>query len=587
MTSSVMGQTGEGAEYPSPKKEDLFTRMVGHSNDCLLFICGQETKALVDTGSMVTCISETFYDSLEPKPELRALEDFKLNVYGAGGNTLPFTGYIEAELMIPFLGHNPLYVPVLVSQSSSDNKGSEIPVIIGTNVIRNCKEMLAKMECIPEVPTVWDLAFKSICTDALKVKSTNHFPINVGPNEVKTINGLVRKSYVLDTAITEQSDTSQSGSLVICPRVVTLKSNVGKVSRIPVRVCNLSAQPIKILPRSMLCSVSPVKVIDACSQESDDKISTDTKGGNPDSFVETLGAKINRQNLTSTEIDRTSELLNKWKHIFSTSYTDIGKTDLVKHEIKLTDNIPFKEPYRRIAPGMIEEVRQHLKEMLEAGAIRKSQSPYCSNVVLARKSDGSLRFCIDLRKLNSKTIKDAYNLPRVDETIDTLIGSKWFSKLDLRSGYWQVEIKEEDKHKTAFSLGPMGFYECNRMAFGLTNAPATFQRLMENCMGDLHLQECLIFLDDILVFSRSFEEHLTRLESVFTKLEHHNLKLKPSKCEFFMSEVKYLGHIVSDHGIKTDPDKINALKSWPVPHNIKHLRSFLGFTGVSSKTTRR
>jgi hypothetical protein len=155
------------------------------------------------------------------------------------------------------------------------------------------------------------------------------------------------------------------------------------------------------------------------------------------------------------------------------------------------------------------------------------------NVVLARKSDDSLRFCIDLRKLNSKRIKDAYNIPRVDETIDTLICSKWFSKLDLQSGYWKVEIKEEDKHKTAFSLGPMGFYECNRMSFGLTNAPATFQKLMKNCMDDLHLQECLIFLDDILVFSRSFEEHLTRLESVFTKLEHHNLKLKPCNCDFF------------------------------------------------------
>lgn len=228
---------------------------------------------------------------------------------------------------------------------------------------------------------------------------------------------------------------------------------------------------------------------------------------------------------------------------------------------------------------MYEEVRQHLKEMLEAGAIKKSQSSYCSNVVLVKKSDGSLRFCIDLRKLNNKTIKDAYTLPRVEETIDTLIGSKYFTKLDLRSGYWQVEIKEEDKHKTAFSLGPLGFYECNRMAFGLTNAPATFQRLMETCMGDLHLRECLIFLDDILVFSQSFDDHLKRLEGVFEKLEKHNLKLKPSKCEFFMSEVKYLGHIVSEEGVKTDPDKIEALKSWQVPRNIKELRSFLGFTG--------
>ena len=228
---------------------------------------------------------------------------------------------------------------------------------------------------------------------------------------------------------------------------------------------------------------------------------------------------------------------------------------------------------------MYEEVRQHLKEMLESGAIRKSSSPYCSNVVLCRKSDGSLRFCIDLRKLNNKTIKDAYNLPRTVDVMDSLIGSKYFTKLDLRSGYWQVEIKEEDKHKTGFTVGPSGFYECNRMAFGLTNAPATFQRLMEACMGEMHLTECLIFLDDILIFSKTFEDHLKRLESAFERLEKHNLKLKPSKCEFVMREVKYLGHIVPEDGIRTDPDKTEVLKTWPVPTNVKTLRSFLGFAG--------
>lgn len=552
--------------------------MVGHSNDCVLYICGQKTNALIDTGSMVTCISENFYESLEHKPVIRDLQDFQLNVYGAGGNVLPFLGYIEAEVRIPCLTENPFFVPVLVRKLSNSDNDSEIPVIIGTNVIRSCKEMVSELDCSSNIPEVWNLAFKSMCKKDLKVRSTNHFPISIGPNEVKTLHGLVRKSYDLETALTEQSDTSQSGSLVICPRVIRLKSSVGKVSRIPVRVCNLSAQSIKILPKSVICSVSPVKVIDSWEPETEE-VSSVTKGENSDIFVETIGSKINRQNLTENELVRTSEVLNRWKHIFSTSFTDIGRTDLVKHEIKLTDNIPVKEPYRRIPPGMYEEVRQHLKEMLEAGAIRKSQSSYCSNVVLVKKSDGSLRFCIDLRKLNNKTIKDAYTLPRVEETIDTLIGSKYFTKLDLRSGYWQVEIKEEDKHKTAFSLGPLGFYECNRMAFGLTNAPATFQRLMETCMGDLHLRECLIFLDDILVFSQSFDDHLKRLEGVFEKLEKHNLKLKPSKCEFFMSEVKYLGHIVSEEGVKTDPDKIEALKSWPVPRNIKELRSFLGFTG--------
>ena len=173
--------------------------------------------------------------------------------------------------------------------------------------------------------------------------------------------------------------------------------------------------------------------------------------------------------------------------MFSTGPDDIGNTDLVKHKIVLDDDRPFKQPYRRIPPGLYEEVRQHVKEMLDNDIIRESESPYSSNVVLVRKKDGSLRFCIDYRLLNQKTRKDAYMLPRFDDTIDTLNGSKYFSKLDLRSGYWQVEVEESDKPKTDFSVGYLGFYECNRMSFGLTNAPGTFHRLMEKCMGEMHL----------------------------------------------------------------------------------------------------
>ena len=228
---------------------------------------------------------------------------------------------------------------------------------------------------------------------------------------------------------------------------------------------------------------------------------------------------------------------------------------------------------------MYEEVRQHVKDMLEADVIRESDSPYSSNVVLVRKKDGSLRFCIDYRVLNSKTRKDAYMLPRFDDIIDTIRGAKFFSKLDLRSGYWQVEVEEQDKAKTAFSVGNLGFFECNRMSFGLTNAPATFQRLMEKCMGEMHLRECLIFLDDILIFSKTFEEHVQRLESVFSRLAEHNLKLKPSKCEFFKTSVSYLGHIVSEEGVGTDPEKVSAVKSWPAPTNVKELRQYLGFVG--------
>ena len=146
--------------------------------------------------------------------------------------------------------------------------------------------------------------------------------------------------------------------------------------------------------------------------------------------------------------------------------------------------------------------------MIQVGAIRCSNSPWASTVVLVRKKDGSLRFCIDLRRLNARMIKDAYSLPRIDETLDCLGGAVIFTSLDLKSGYWQVEMDEESKVLTAFTVSPLGFYECERMPFELTNAPATFQRLMESCLGELHLNWCIIYLDDIIVFSRTPEEHL-------------------------------------------------------------------------------
>ena len=227
---------------------------------------------------------------------------------------------------------------------------------------------------------------------------------------------------------------------------------------------------------------------------------------------------------------------------------------------------------------MFEEVRAHLKEMETLGVIRRSQSPYASNVVIVRKKNGALRFCLDMRMLNTKTIRDSYSLPHIDSTLNVLSGSKWFSVLDLKSGYWQVPLEEEDKCKTAFTVGPLGFWECERMPFGLTNAPATFQRLMENCMGDLHLSYCLLYLDDIIVYGNTYEEHLVRLEAVFSKLKDAGLKLSPSKCHFLCKEIKYLGHMISEEGIGVDPEKIACMKNWPVPKSVKQVQWFLGFT---------
>ena len=160
--------------------------------------------------------------------------------------------------------------------------------------------------------------------------------------------------------------------------------------------------------------------------------------------------------------------------------------------------------------------------------------------------------------MNAKTIKDAYSLPRIDETLDCLNGAEWFSSLDLKSGYWQVEMEEDSKGFTAFAVGPLGFYECNCMPFGLTNAPDTFQWLMQSCFSTLHLHYCIIYLD-VIVFSKTPEEHLLRLRAVFEKLNQSGLKLKPLQCEHFRQELIYLGYVVSKNGIKTDPKKVESI----------------------------
>ena len=153
-------------------------------------------------------------------------------------------------------------------------------------------------------------------------------------------------------------------------------------------------------------------------------------------------------------------------------------------------------------------------------------------------------------------------MPRIKETLDCLNGAQWFTSLDLKSGYWQVEIDKESKALTAFTVESLGFYQCEHMPFGLTNAPATFQRLMESCLGDMHLKWVIIYLDDIIIFSKNPKEHIQRLRGVFQKLHESGLKLKPKNCEFFKTRISYLGHILSQDGIECDPKKIKAIKNW-------------------------
>ena len=220
-----------------------------------------------------------------------------------------------------------------------------------------------------------------------------------------------------------------------------------------------------------------------------------------------------------------------------------------------------------------------VQQMLANNVIRPSNSPWASPVVMVRKKDGSLRFCVDFRQLNAATVKDAHPLPRIDDLLDTLHGARWFSTLDLKSGYWQVPITESDKAKTAFRTSSGQLYEFNQVPFGLCNAPATFSRLMDRVLAGLHWETCLFYLDDIIVFSSTWEEHLARLRQVFERLRHAKLKLGADKCTFAAKEVSYLGHRVTEEGLLPDSSLLAAIREIPPPKTATEVCSFLGLVG--------
>jgi hypothetical protein len=270
------------------------------------------------------------------------------------------------------------------------------------------------------------------------------------------------------------------------------------------------------------------------------------------------------------------ELLDEFQDLFPDELpAGLPPKRNVDHEIPLQpESSPASRPIYRLSRPELEELDKRLQEFTEKGFIRPSTSPYGAPVVFAAKKDGGLRFCIDYRALNKLTIKNKYPLPRIDDLFDKLQGSKVFSKIDLTSGYYQVRMKPEDIHKTAFRT-PKGHWEWVVMPMGLCNAPATFMAMMDDIFKPL--EDCtLVYLDDSLIHSQDDGAHLQDLRKVFQLMRKHRLYAKRSKCEFFKTRVGFLGNMVSAKGLEVEPHKIDAIKNWPIPKNLHELRSFLG-----------
>lgn len=578
------------------------TRLVGKCPTTFVNMNGVKVNCLVDTGSSVSTVTESFYQK-HLKAASKLNTDIVFSLKATNGFSIPFIGYVEVNIEV--MGQLLEQVGVLIVKDSVDyetrQRKEKIPAILGMNTISLCRKLLETQHGTDYTEKVEEISVNNKLKEQFKacnrnvkhdvigyVKVCAKSPVRIPGKSVTVINGTGPKLPRLYEAMVEPLASNQHlSSNIIVVRTLT-KVNRGFLS---FRIANVGSDEVWLAPRARVAVLVHGEIVENHSNIEftrhgnieeiyiqEELMCSETKLTNkvPSDFQ--IPSEIDKLNLNSAQMNEIRSLFYRNRDVFSQNDDDIGYTTTIKHSIRTMDNQPIVQPYRRIAPSQYEEVKSHIRKLLNNSIIRESSSPYASPIVLVRKKDNSLRLCVDYRKLNSKTQRDAYPLPRLEESFDALCGAKYFSTMDLTSGYNQVAVDENDVEKTAFTT-PMGLYEYLRMPFGLCNAPATFQRLMQHCFRDEIFNILLVFLDDIIVYSEDIPEHVKRLETVFRIIREHGLKLKMSKCKFFQSEVRYLGHVISSKGIKTDPEKISAVQNFEKPSTVKKLKSFLGLTG--------
>lgn len=562
------------------KDEFLPKNLIGQRCVASVLVEGIQCDSLLDTGSQVTTVSETFYLTYLSSLPIQPIHSL-FEVEGAGGQNVPYLGYIQVVITFPCTVtgvEEELSSLVLVVPDCHFN--SKVPLLIGTNVLdrlyqQGIERKGAKFLQNPGANRDYALLFQQVAQNyeserkSFQVRALGKGPITIHAKQETCIPGRVRiKDLTKEVFVLEQPESFPlPGGLILECAVVSVP--YWARSKIPVILKNITDHDITLHPKRVIAEMSAAHVL---------PLKTELLSCSAQVPCGKLVFDLDDSPIPEEWKKRVSDKLNSMSEVFAVDDLSYGHATAVKHHIRLQDETPFKERPRPIHPNDREAVKQHLRELLDAGIIRESESPFASPIVVVRKKNGQIRLCIDYRKLNMRTIKDAYALPNIEETFSALSGARWFSVMDLKSGYYQVEVAEEDKHKTAF-VCPLGFFEFNRLPQGVTNAPSTFQRLMEKCVGDLHLNEVLVFLDDLIVFSKTLEEHEARLIKVLTRLKECGLKLSPDKCHFFKSSVKYLGHVVDSDGVHTDPEKISALRDWPRPSTRRELKCFLGFAG--------
>ena len=352
-------------------------------------------------------------------------------------------------------------------------------------------------------------------------------------------------------------------------------------SMIQVRFVNISGRAISLRSGTALAKVEALSDNPVVSSVVEDDSDLDVMSGRPNEVTGTekqmLEDMVKGAEVSESEREGLRAHLRRNQDVFSLR-GEIGCTPLIEHKIYTMDHYPIRQQPRRVPHHLLGEVDRQLDEMLDQGLIQESNSPWASPVVLAKKKNGEVRFCIDYRGLNQISKHDAYPVPRVDDALGSLKGARWFSTLDLASAYWQIPMDEESSQKAAFTTH-RGLFEPKRMPFGLRSAPATMQRLMATLFRSMTWKMVLVYLDDIVIYSDTVEQHLKRMDLVFAKIREAKLKLKPSKCQFLRKSVEYLGHVVSSNGVSTSPRVVQAVLEYAPPQDVSGVRRFLGLAG--------
>ena len=602
--SGVGNPIPEGG-FVGSKQASLASRLIGRCPVVKIRVGGVEVPSLLDTGSMVTTVTQAFFEQyLMPQTNEQLKSCTWLKLTAANGLDIPYLGYVELDVEV--LGTTLPQMGILVVKDppdpASQQRKTVVPVLLGMNIISGCYSVLFREHgdnlfsspLVKQAEREWGRALSEY-QQMDRLWQTGH----VG--EAVTSPGpairIPAGSLQFVQATCNQGPGPALGTVLLeplpygkgrLPMNLLISSALLTVSRgtVNIPVVNVGEEDQWLRSKTVLgtlhladlhSSSQAVQVEEQTQDEGRQVVfiqSTAVEASSPHPLPGL--SELNWPDLPVNDAQAAKSLLTKYRDAFSLDDGDLGCTDLIYHEIPLMDDVPVRQRYRRLPPSQFSLVKSHIQELLQRGIVRVSSSPYSSPIVVVRKKCGDIRLCVDYRQLNAKTRKDAYPLPRIEESLDALTGAKWFSTLNLASGYNQVPMSERDKEKTAFCT-PFGLFEFNRMPFGLCNAPGTFQRLMERIFGDQSFQSLLLYLDDIIIFSTSFSQHLQRLEMVLSRLQQHNLKLKMSKCHFFQREVRYLGHIISPAGVATDPEKTRAVAEWKRPSTVTELRGFLGF----------